>query len=154
MCRNGTYALPPLPCVQVRNVYPPAFTVRACSNVYPPSSTVRAFLERMPSRFRVHANRVVFGFLFILGTLVPEWLWLCAAIDRNSLLSFLLGEFVRERLVRVLAWDPTVPKKFYLVGTSICICITVIYFFPSGTSLRARTFVRNVGWGGHHSTTC
>ena len=26
------------------------------------------------------------------------------------------------------------------------------FFFPSGTSLRARTFVPNVGWGGHNST--
>ena len=26
------------------------------------------------------------------------------------------------------------------------------FFFPSGTSLRARTFVRNVGLGGHDST--
>ena len=25
-------------------------------------------------------------------------------------------------------------------------------FFPLGTSLRAHTFVRNVGWGGHNST--
>ena len=30
--------------------------------------------------------------------------------------------------------------------------IIVIFFFPSGTSLRARTFVPNVGWGGHNST--
>ena len=27
-----------------------------------------------------------------------------------------------------------------------------VVFFPSGTSLRARTFVPNVGWGGHNST--
>ena len=26
------------------------------------------------------------------------------------------------------------------------------FFFPSGTSLRARTFVPNVGWCGHNST--
>ena len=26
------------------------------------------------------------------------------------------------------------------------------FFFPSGTYLRARTFVQNVGWGGHNST--
>ena len=26
------------------------------------------------------------------------------------------------------------------------------FFFSSGTSLRARTFVRNVGWGGHNLT--
>ena len=33
-----------------------------------------------------------------------------------------------------------------------CICIFVCVFFPSGTSLRVRTFVPNVGWGGHNST--
>ena len=39
--------------------------------------------------------------------------------DRGSLLSLLLGQFVRERLVRVLYLDPTVSVQFYLVGTSI-----------------------------------
>ena len=34
----------------------------------------------------------------------------------------------------------------------ICACIIVFFFFPSGTSLRARTFVPDVGWGGHNST--
>ena len=27
-----------------------------------------------------------------------------------------------------------------------------VFFFPSGASLRVRTFVPNVGWGGHNST--
>ena len=68
------------------------------------------------------------GYLFFflvtevfLDALAPEWLSMCAANDRlcSSLLSFLLEEFVRERLVRVLSLDPTVSVQFYLVGTSI-----------------------------------
>ena len=41
------------------------------------------------------------------------------ATDSSSLLSFLLGELVRERLVRVLYLDPTVSVQFYLVGSSV-----------------------------------
>ena len=41
-----------------------------------------------------------------------------------------------------------------VVGTcNMCMYICKCdFFFPSGTSLRARTFVLNVGWGGHNST--
>ena len=41
------------------------------------------------------------------------------ATDRSSLLSFLLEEFVRQRLVRVLTLSLTVSAQFYLVGSSI-----------------------------------
>ena len=77
VCRMGTNSRPPLPCVpslpcvHVRNVYPPTFTVRAWSNVNPRASTMSAFSERLPFRFRVHAPRVLFVCLFFLGTLAP-----------------------------------------------------------------------------------
>ena len=50
------------------------------------------------------------------------------ATDRSSLLSFLLGEFVRKRLVRVLYLDPTVSVQFYLVGT--CIASVIASWIP------------------------
>ena len=45
-----------------------------------------------------------------------------------------------------------VPLLLYTSSMYICTCIIVIFFFLLGTSLRARTFVPNVGWGGHTST--
>ena len=73
-------------------------------------------------RFRAHATRVLFVYFscyfwarfFLSGYRCAE-----QTTDRSSLLSFLLGEFVRERLVRVLYSDPTVSVQFYPVGSSI-----------------------------------
>ena len=71
--------------------------------------------------FRVHVTRVLVSFSCYFWTRLILSGYRCAqlATDRSSLLSFLLGEFVRERLVRVLYVDRTVSVHFYLVGTSI-----------------------------------
>ena len=47
-------------------------------------------------------------------------------------------------------FDLTAGVYFYFI---LCIiCKRVIVLFLSGTPLRARTFIRNVRWGGHNST--
>ena len=103
-------------------------------NVHPLPSAVCTFSERIFSRlwrscifrtytfrFRVHATRVLVFFSCHLWTRLLLSGYRCAqlATDRSSLLFFNLGGFVRERLVRVLYFDPTVSVQFYLAGTSI-----------------------------------
>ena len=104
-------------------------------NVHSLPSAVCAFSERISSRlwhsfffgnstfrFRIHATRVLLVSLscyFWTRLLLSGYRCAQLATDRSSLLSFLLEEFVRERLVRVLALDPTVSAQFYLVVTSI-----------------------------------
>ena len=55
----------------------------------------------------------------------------------------------------VRCWMPGFRFCATPLGTShwgtLCIRINVVLFF-SGTPLRARTFIRNVRWGGHNST--
>ena len=100
-------------------------------SVHPLPSAVCAFSEPISSRpwhwyffgnytfrFGVHATRVLFGFSLVISgracSLVEQ-----QTTDRNGLLSFLLGEFVSERLVRAKALNLTVSVQFYLVGSSI-----------------------------------
>ena len=108
MCRMGTYTPSPLQCVHFRNVFPP-------------DSGVRAFSEPIPSAFASTQRGVLVFFSCYFWTRLLLSGYSCAqlAADRSSLLSVLLGEFARERLVRILYLDPTVSVQFYLVGTSI-----------------------------------
>ena len=94
MCRMGTYTPSLLQCVHFRNLYLP--------------------------RFRVHATRLLCVFWYSWTRLLLSG-YRCAqlATDRSSLLSFLLGEFARQRLVSVLALDSTVSVQLYLVDSSI-----------------------------------
>ena len=52
----GTYTLPPLQCVHVGNVFPPASTVREIFGTY-------------TFRFRVHATRTLFFFCYFRALL-------------------------------------------------------------------------------------
>ena len=109
-------------------------------NVSPPASTVRAFPERIPFPFRSHATRVLVVFSCYIWTRLLLSGYRCAQLTtgRSSLLSFLLGAFVRERLVRVLALDPTVSKQLYMVGIGL---VSAIASWPSDIAPPSLTFV-------------
>ena len=121
-------------------------------NVHPLLSAVCAFSELISSRlwrscffgtytfrFRVHATRVLVVFSCYLWTrlLLSGYRCVQQMTDRSSLLSFLLGEFVRERLVRVLDLDTTVSVQFYLVVTSVVsvIALWLPKVFPYSLSI-------------------
>ena len=87
-------------------------------NVFPPDSGVRAFSEPIPSAFASmqHATRVLLVFpscCFWTRLLLSGYRCVQQTTDRSSLLSFLLGEFVREHLVHVVL-DSTVSVQFCL----------------------------------------
>ena len=102
MCRMGTHTPSPLQCVHFR------LWGSCVSGTY-------TFL------FRVHATRVLVFFSRYFWTCLLLSGYCCAqrTTDRGSVLSFLLGESVRERLVRVFASGPTLSVQFHLGGTSI-----------------------------------
>ena len=121
-------------------------------NVHPLPSAVCAFSERISSRlwhscifgtytfhFRVHATRVLFIFSCYFWTrlLLSGYRCVQQTADHSSLLSFLLGEFVRERLVRILALDPAISVQFHLVVTSIIsvIALWLPKVFPCSLSI-------------------
>ena len=107
MGRMGTYTPFPLQCLHFRNVFPP-------------DSGARAFSETIPSALASsNAGISFFSCYFWTRLLLSGYRCVQLATDRSSLLSFLFGEFVRERLVRVLYLDPTVSVQLYLVGTNI-----------------------------------
>ena len=70
--------------------------------------------------FRVHVTRVLGFFSCYLWTRLLLSSYRCAQLttDYSNFLSILPGESVRERLVRVLALNPTVSVQFYVVDTS------------------------------------
>ena len=86
----GTYTPSPLQCVPFRNVFPP-------------DCGVHAFSGPVPSAFVSMQRGCYFFFFRDFWTRLLLSGYRCAqlATDRSSLLSFLLGEFVYKRLVRV-----------------------------------------------------
>ena len=100
---------PPLQCVHFTNK-------RICSRLWR-----SCIFGTYTFRVRVQASRKLFAFPCYFWTRLPLRGYRCAQqmTDRSSLFSFLLEEFVRELLVRVLYLDRTVSVQFYLVGTSI-----------------------------------
>ena len=103
----ATYTPSSLQCVDFRNVFPRDYGVRAFSEPIP-----SAFASMQ--RGYCLSSGYFWTRLFLSGYRCAQQM-----TDRSSLLSFLLREFVRERLVRVLALDPTVSIQFYLLGSSI-----------------------------------
>ena len=116
-------------------VFPSPLLYVPDGNVHPLPSAVCAFSERISSRlwrscffgtytFRTFASTqrgcCLSSCFFWRRLLLIYCRWAQEITDRNSLLSFLLGEDVRERLVRVLYLDPTLSVQFLrLVGISI-----------------------------------
>ena len=115
VCRMGMYTPSPLQCAC------------ACSERIPSRLYSACIFGTYTFDFRVHATRALFVFLFFLDTLAFQWLKLCTAIDRSSLLSF-WEKSARERLVRVMTLDPTVSVQSYLVAIRL---VSVIASWPS-----------------------
>ena len=116
-------------------------------NVYPPASAVCACLERFPSRLygacisRTYTVPLLrscnAGFVFFLLVISGHAfsLVVIAVHSKRPTVSafspFHCKTSVRERLVRSLPLDPTVSRKFYLVGTSrVSVIASWIYKVP------------------------
>ena len=103
----GTYTPSSLQCVHFRNVFPSDFGVGA-------------FSEPIPCAFAsIQREYGLSSCYFWTRLLLSGYRCAQQMTGRSSLLSFLRGEFVRKRLVRVLYLDPTVSLQLYPVGTSI-----------------------------------
>ena len=112
--------LPPALCAGWERLPPPLCNVRAhVQNCLPPLACVHFRNLHLPLLRPFNAIIVCFAVISRHACSSPVVVIAVRGYQQCSLLSFFLGEFVRERLVRVLDLERTFLVQFYLVGTSI-----------------------------------